>query len=252
MATTKRIAKGRIVAEGVQGIAPVLLPISARDFSTRRRTPTQKRSLKTRRAILEAALSVTENQGIEKLTMQSIAAKAKIAAGTAYQFYDDRDAICSDIYLEWAEAFWSELMIATATPLNASNWEEELRALTARMGRFYFDHTAQYSLLRYVESTKAGGAAMRKILEANVDRYVTWFGPLLKEAGYASIDVRRICNAMVRSIRGHWAYGFDSAAQSKEMIRSAGDGVVAIAKHRFSEAPRATRGGKSSSASALR
>jgi len=252
MATTKRIAKGRIVAEGVQGIAPVLPPISARDFSTRRRTPTQKRSLKTRRAILEAALSVTESQGIEKLTMQSMAVKAKIAGGTAYQFYDDRDAICADVYLEWAEAFWAQLMIATSTRLTESNWEDELRALTVRMGHFYVDHTEKYSLLRYVECTRLGMLAMRKILGANVDRYVTWFGPILKEAGYKPADVRRICNAMVRAIRGHWAYGFDSVAQSKELIRSAGDVVVAIAKQHLSEAPRATRGGKSSSASALR
>jgi len=249
---TKRIAKGRIVAEAATGIAPDPLPISARDFRTRRRNPAQKRSIKTRRAILEAALSVTENQGIEKLTMQSMAVKAKIAAGTAYQFYDDRDAICADVYLEWAEAYWAQLMIATSTRLTESNWEDELRALTVRMGHFYVHHTEKYSLLRYVECTKSGMMVMRKILDANVDRYVIWFGPILKGTGYKPADVRRICNAMVRSIRGHWAYGFDSVAQSKELIRSAGDVVVAIAKQHLSEAPRATSGAKSSSASALR
>lgn len=252
MAPTKRIAKGRIVTDSPDIFAAAPLPISERTFSTRRRIPTQKRSLKTRRAILEAALQVADEQGVEKLTMQSIAAKAKIAAGTAYQFYDDRDAICADIYLEWAEVYWSELMAATSKRLTASNWEEELRGLVSRMGAFYFEHTAAYSLLRYVESTKVGGNAMRTLVDANIERYIAWFGPLLKEAGYPAVEVRRTCIAMVRTIRGHWAYGFVSAAQSKELIRAAADGVVAIAKLRFSEAPRPLRASKSSGTSALR
>ena len=252
MAATKRIAKGRIVSEDLTRFAPVPLPISTRDFNTRRRVPTQKRSLKTRRAILEAALRVADEQGIERLTMQSIAAKAKIAAGTAYQFYDDRDAICSDIYLEWAEAYWAALMEATSRNLTKENWEGELRALVLKMGRFWFDHTAEYSLLRYVESTKSGGAAMRRMVDANIDRYVAWFGPLLRESGYAPAESRRICMAMVRAIRGHWAYGFASVSESKELIRSASEAVIAIAKQSFLDAPRGSRAARPSSTTTSR
>ena len=242
MATTKRLAKGRIVTEGSSVLAPVPLPISAKTFNARRRVPTQKRSLKTRRAILKAALTVADEQGIENLTMQSIAVQAKIAAGTAYQFYDDRDAICFDIYLEWAEIYWSELMDATSRSLTRENWEEQARTLIARMGRFYFETYDSYTLLRYVESTKSGGVAMRAIVDGNIDRYVAWWGPFLSELGYKPADVRRICLSIVRAIRGHWAYGFASAAQSKELIRAASDAVVAIAKQTILDAPSRTRG----------
>jgi AcrR family transcriptional regulator len=42
--------------------------------------------------------------------MQMIASKAKIAAGTAYQFFDDRDAIFAEIYEEWIKVWWPALM----------------------------------------------------------------------------------------------------------------------------------------------
>ena len=246
MAATKRLAKGRIVTEESSRLAPVPLPISAKTFNARRRVPTQKRSQKTRRAILKAALTVADEQGIENLTMQSIAAQAKIAAGTAYQFYDDRDAICFDIYLEWAEIYWTELMEATAHALTRENWEEQARALIARMGRFYFETYDSYTLLRYVESTKSGGGAMRAIVDGNIDRYVAWWGPFLTELGYKPTEIRHICLSIVRAIRGHWVYGFASAAQSKALIRAACDAVVAIAKQTIADAPRSPRGGGAS------
>lgn len=242
-----RIAKGRVVAEGSDILPPAPLPISDRTFGARRRIPTQKRSLKTRRAILESALKVADEHGVENLTMQSIAAKAHIAAGTAYQFYDDRDAICFDIYLEWAEVWWATLMHATSKRLTAEDWESQVRELVTDMGHFYFEHYEAHSLLRYVESTKVGGEAVRSMVEANIQRWVDWFGPLLKEVGYTPAEIYRISVAAVRTIRGHWAYGFASEAQWKELIRSAADGVVAMLKLRLAEAPRPRSASVSSS-----
>lgn len=250
--STPRIAKGRIVVADPASLPPDPLPISDKIFGARRRIPTQKRSLKTRRAILEAALKVADEQGVENLTMQSIATKAKIAAGTAYQFYDDRDAICFDIYLEWAEVWWATLMEATSKRVTTENWEQQVRGLVSLMGRFYFEHYDAHSLLRYVEATKAGGEAVRTIVEANIQRWTDWFGPLLKSVGYSNAEVQRICVAAVRTIRGHWSYGFASEAQWKELIRSAADGTVAMLKQKLAEAPRPARAAKSSGTSALR
>lgn len=248
----KRIAKGWIVTGQGNLLPPLPLPISERTFGARRRVPTQKRSLRTRRAILQAALAVADEQGIERLTMQSIATKAKVAAGTAYQFYDDRDAICFDVYLEWAEIYWAELMDATSHHLTKDDWEDQVRQLITRMGRFYFKTYDSYALLRYVESTKSGGSAMRNIVEANIDRYIAWWGPFLAELGYKPAQVRIFCISIVRAIRGHWAYGFASEAQSRELVRAACDAVVAIAKQVIADAPRAAKGNRSSAAGVAR
>ena len=83
---------------------------------------------------------------------------------------------------------------------------------------------------------------MRAIVEGNIDRYVAWWGPFLTELGYKPTEIRRICLSIVRAIRGHWVYGFASAAQSKELIRAASDAVVAIAKQTILDAPSRARG----------
>ena len=52
----------------------------------------------TRAAILEAALTLFRERGFAETTMRDIAAKAKVASGLAYYYFDSKDAIVLAFY----------------------------------------------------------------------------------------------------------------------------------------------------------
>lgn len=230
-------------------------PIAERSFNLRRRIPTQKRSQKTRQAILDAALRLAEAQGVENLSMQGIAAEAKLAAGTAYHYFDDLDAICLEIYLERAEIWWSALMEATSIRLDAQHYEQQVRLLVETMALFHHEHYVKrreaFSILRYVDTTKSGGEVMQAVLNANTVRWVEWAGPLLKSVGYSSSDVEQLCVTAMRTIRSYWAHGDFHEDQWEDQVRSAADGVVSLLKMKLREASHPRREASSSGASAL-
>jgi AcrR family transcriptional regulator len=59
---------------------------------------TKKKSEETRARILEAALEVFRERGFESATMREIAAKAEVAVGAAYYYFDSKEAIVMAFY----------------------------------------------------------------------------------------------------------------------------------------------------------
>ena len=243
MKSSTRVTKGKIVVESSAQLTPDAFPLN--DWIPgRRRVPTQERSQRTRSQILSAAEALAKNEGVGNITMQMIAAKAKIAAGTAYQFFDDRDAIFAEIYEEWAVTFWTTLNKATATPWTDATWRSELRGLITQMGKFYLASSPRWDIIRYVESTKQGRDAMRTLLDANISRFCAWAGPLFRARGYSAAECKAICGLLVRTIRGHWVYGVYTPQESRELSKTAEDGTTAIVEVKLTRAsrPRAVSG----------
>ena len=237
MKSSTRVTKGKIVLESSARLTPDTFPL--KDWIPgRRRVPTQERSQRTRRQILSAAEALAKNEGVGNITMQMIAAKSKIAAGTAYQFFDDRDAIFAEIYEEWAVAFWATLNKATETPWTDATWRTELHGLITQMGKFYLASSARWDIIRYVESTKQGRGAMRTLLDANINRFCDWAGPLFKARGYSVAECKAICGLLVRTIRGHWVYGVYTTLELRELSKTAEDGTTAIVEVKLTRASR--------------
>ena len=237
MKSSTRIAKGKIVAEAGKQLTPDAFPLG-NWIPGRRRVPSQDRSLRTRKQILAAAETLAKSEGVGNITMQMIASKAKIAAGTAYQFFDDRDAIFAEIYEEWVKLWWPALMKHTTTPWTEANWREQLHTLVMGMGKIHLDSSSRWDIITYINSTKQGRVALRTLLEANIDRYVDWAGPLFRTRGYNGAETRTICGLLVRTIRGHWVYGVHSSAEMKELTRAAEDGMRAIVEVKLTRASR--------------
>ena len=237
MKSSTRVTKGRIVAEPGAQLAPMEFPLG--DWIPgRRRIPSQERSQRTRRQILAAAEALAKSEGVGNVSMQMIAAKAKIAAGTAYQFFDDRDAIFSEIYEEWINVWWPALMKHSSTPWTEANWQEQLHGLVVGMGKIHFETSVRWDIITYINSTKQGRYAIRKLLEANIDRYMQWAGPLFRARGYSAAETRAICGLLVRTIRGHWVYGVHSPGEMRELVRAAEDGMRAIVEVKLTRASR--------------
>ena len=237
MKSSTRVTKGKIVVESGAQLTPDDFPLG-NWIPGRRRVPSQERSLRTRKQILAAAETLAKSEGVGNITMQMIASKAKIAAGTAYQFFDDRDAIFAEIYEEWVKVWWPALMKYTTTPWTEANWRDELHGLVMGMGKLHLDSASRWDIITYINSTKQGRAAIRTILEANIDRYVDWAGPLFRARGYSAAETRVICGLLVRTIRGHWVYGVNTPAEMRELVRAAEDGMRAIVEVKLTRASR--------------
>jgi len=237
MKSSTRVTKGKIVLESSAQLAPDAFPL--KDWIPgRRRVPTQERSQRTRRQILSAAEALAKNEGVGNITMQMIAAKSKIAAGTAYQFFDDRDAIFAEIYEEWVKVWWPSLMKHTASSWTEANWRDELHALVSAMGKVHYETSTRWDIITYINSTRQGRAVVRTLLEANIDRYIKWAGPLFRTRGYSAAETRAICALLVRTIRGHWVYGVYTPAEMRELARAAEDGMRAIVEVKLTRASR--------------
>ncbi|MFZ9353066.1 MAG: TetR/AcrR family transcriptional regulator [Candidatus Limnocylindrus sp.] len=227
MPAKTRLAKGKIVSAPNDALTTVPFPLTTW-AGGRRRSPSQARSLRTRGLILAAAKELANSKGVGSVTMQMVAAKAKIAAGTAYQFFDDRDAIFFDLYETWAGAWWSSVVLSTSRPWTAATWAEELDAVVETGCKFHLKHKEMWEVIRYVESTKVGREAMRLLFEANVDRVIQWASPYLKTAGMSPTDIRSLCASIVRTSRGHHMYWPIDATSLREIIRGSQEAQRAI------------------------
>ena len=237
MKSSTRVTKGKIVLEAGAQLAPDAFPLG--DWIPgRRRLPSQARSLRTRLQILAVAEALAKSEGVGNITMQKIASKAKIAAGTAYQFFDDRDAIFAEIYEEWVKVWWPSLMKHTTSSWTEANWRDQLHALVSAMGKIHYETSTRWDIITYINSTKQGRAVVRTLLEANIDRYVKWAGPLFRTRGYSAAETRAICALLVRTIRGHWVYGVHTPAEMRELARAAEDGMRAIVEVKLTRASR--------------
>ena len=68
-----------------------------------RRRPRQSRGQRRVELLLEAAATVIARDGIEAATAEAIAAEAKTAKGSLYQFFPNRDAVLAALALRYAD-----------------------------------------------------------------------------------------------------------------------------------------------------
>ena len=216
MVSTTRIIRGKMKIVPATGLAPDPFPL-AKLLGGRRRVPSQARSLRTRKEILDASIALATEHGPGAVTMQMVAQRAGIAAGTAYQFFEDRDAIFFEIYEAWAAEFWSRLMLVTTTTWTEANWRELLHAHSNAISRFYYESRSLWSVVRYVESTKFGRVVMKALLDANLERRMKVMAPLFRESGHSAEETRRIVKTLVRIARGHLAYAEMSPSDMREL-----------------------------------
>jgi AcrR family transcriptional regulator len=97
----------------------------------------KKKSEETRTRILDAALAVFRERGFQPATMREIAAKAGVAVGAAYYYFDSKDAIVMAFY----ERAQSEMTPASVARLaSCRTLEERLRALISLKLEYFADN----------------------------------------------------------------------------------------------------------------
>ncbi|HKK50325.1 MAG TPA: TetR/AcrR family transcriptional regulator, partial [Myxococcota bacterium] len=82
------------------------------------RSPQQARSRRTRQRLVEAAIDCFERHGFEETTTAMIAAKAGLAVGTVYNYFDDK----REIVLELLEETNREVAEQVIAQLDPESW----------------------------------------------------------------------------------------------------------------------------------
>ena len=104
-----------------------------RSTTTSRR---QKEKVDRKEAILAAARDVFFEEGIRRATVDAIAARAEVAKGTVYLYFDTKETIVAHLLLEGLDALGERLAKAYDEPV-PDRAEARLRRLAAAYRDFY-------------------------------------------------------------------------------------------------------------------
>jgi len=84
------------------------------------RVPQQRRSHRTREAVLRAAVACFEASGFDETTTEKIAQRAGISVGSVYSYFRDK----REILLELLDSTLAEIAALVAARLDAAAWKD--------------------------------------------------------------------------------------------------------------------------------
>jgi AcrR family transcriptional regulator len=155
-----------------------------------------------RNAILDAAEAVFAERGFHGARIQDIAEKARIAVGTVYNHFAQKDDVLSALLEERTEAMLAALSASGAT---APSFGELLRVRVARMLAYVEEHRAFFAIATehglFAGSATPGAPPATKRLR-HVERFRAVFRAFVQE-GIASGDLEPLgADALARFLGG--------------------------------------------------
>jgi AcrR family transcriptional regulator len=126
-----------------------------------------------REAILGAALRLVARRGLHDAPMSAIAREAGVAAGTAYVYFESKDALLNALYLE-LEAERTAAVSEAVDPGLPSR--EQLRRAWSGLAAWHLEHPDASSFLQQCEVsgilTEETVAAQLELRETGVERFL--------------------------------------------------------------------------------
>ncbi|WKX70013.1 TetR/AcrR family transcriptional regulator [Streptomyces sp. XD-27] len=164
-----------------------------------------RRSERSRRAILDAALELVGELGYPKLTIEAIAARAGVGKQTIYRWWPSKAAVLLDAFApdEDAEAVGGHELPDTGD-LEA-DLKLVLRATVDEMNSPKYDLPARALTAEGVVDPELGAAFVSRLLEPQLQLYVTRLRAA-QEAGQVApdIDPRIALELLVGPIAHRW------------------------------------------------
>lgn len=142
-----------------------------------RTKPSQARGKERVRLILASALALFQEHGIEKITTNDIAEKAKIPIGSLYRYYPNKDSITTaiiDLYAEDISATFRD--IASNPTLQYMSWEEVMTILLDSWAN-YSRLNGSFSFLFAIWSNPR----LSKLTQKSQDKFMIAFTKVLKK-----------------------------------------------------------------------
>ena len=145
----------------------------------------QKRRLETRQKLIETAKTLIAKNGYGALRVEDVVAGAKVAKGTFFSHFEDKDRLMALLIGEEMERILAEIANGTP-PQDVPDFAEKLAPLMAYMGqdRTVFDVVLRFSGAAAIETTE--------LISLNflhqVELLVSWITPLQGSAVRADVD----------------------------------------------------------------
>ncbi|HEY8090400.1 MAG TPA: TetR/AcrR family transcriptional regulator [Polyangiaceae bacterium] len=155
-----------------------------------------------RNAILDSAEAVFAGKGFHGARLQDIAARARIAVGTVYNHFEDKDAVLAALLEERSEEMLARFRPA---PGDSGAFRARLEARMARVLAYVLEHRAFFTIANehgvFAGSAAPGAGGAGKGLK-RVERFRAAFRAIVEE-GIASGDLEPLrADTMVRFLGG--------------------------------------------------
>ncbi|HET8654428.1 MAG TPA: TetR/AcrR family transcriptional regulator [Longimicrobiaceae bacterium] len=135
--------------------------------------PAARRSADKREAILAATLRLVARSGLHNAPMSAIAREAGVAVGTAYLYFDGKDALINSLYLAVVRERDATALPDVDAALPA---EEQLWASWSRYTHWHLEHRDAANFIQQCEAsgilTEETRARQMEIREAGVESFV--------------------------------------------------------------------------------
>lgn len=115
------------------------------------------RSIRTREQVIDAAFAVIERDGIDRLTMQKVAAHLGVGVMTLYTYVASKD----DLLDALAVAVQTRAFDSMPTPGDTTTWQDDLIAVFTRTHDLLLEHPAVAFLLLRSGRTYAAASTER-------------------------------------------------------------------------------------------
>lgn len=145
----------------------------------------QKRRLETRQKLIETAKTLIAKNGYGALRVEDVVAGAKVAKGTFFSHFEDKDRLMALLIGEEMERILAGMASGTP-PQDVPDFAEKLAPLMAYIGqdRTVFDVVLRFSGAAAIETTE--------LISLNflhqVELLVSWITPLQGRAVRADVD----------------------------------------------------------------
>ena len=148
---------------------------TSRDLEVRRR-PVQQRGIARFEAILAAARTMLAGDGVQRFTIEDVAAQAGIPVGSVYQFFPNKLAIVVELDARDTAALVGDV-IASAGRFPTDDWQRETDRLIDLIAAHWVDDPSRRSVWLAMRST----AATRALAAAHTQVLVTTLLPIIAE-----------------------------------------------------------------------
>jgi AcrR family transcriptional regulator len=143
-----------------------------------RKQPRQERSSKVVDRILDAALTLTREQGTKAPTTLAIAQRAGLSVGSVYQYFPNKEAILLDLARRWLSSFPEVIAkrIKVVPPTNRDEFRREVRELFIDTSSIYLENA---TLMPVIEAI-SGNADLRPIQDEYDEEIIALYAAWLR------------------------------------------------------------------------
>jgi AcrR family transcriptional regulator len=125
-----------------------------------------------REAILEATRDLIAEQGFHGTAMSMIAEKADVGTGTIYRYFDSKEALITQLYLETKQQMGKAFLAGYSEDLPL---RQRFRILWLNMLNYYLDHPNELAFLEQFDNSPYMKPEVQKVLAEFYEPVVGFF-----------------------------------------------------------------------------